>query len=93
MRYITLDFGNVADREGLHWLLFSEMHFPEHYGANLDALWDCLSEISRETTLDLVNLKQLKTTLGSYADKFLITLEQATASNPKLHIIQEEEAV
>ncbi len=90
MRYITLDFEGIADREGLHWLLLSEMHLPEYYGANLDALWDCLMEISQATTLELLHVGRLKDTLGSYADKFLIALDQASASNPRLFIRREE---
>ncbi len=27
------------------------LHFPDHYGQNLDALWDCLSELDAPTAL------------------------------------------
>ena len=36
-----------ASRAALHELLARELDFPPYYGANLDALNDCLEEIGR----------------------------------------------
>lgn len=92
MRYISLDLAAAADKAGLHWLLQSELDFPAYYGANLDALWDCLLEITEDTTIELTNIDTLKAALGSYTDKFLITLDQAAAVNEHLKLLRVEAA-
>jgi len=39
----TLDLSPVQTKEQLHDLLKDALRLPEHYGKNLDALWDCLT--------------------------------------------------
>ncbi len=36
-----------------HEILAEELHFPEYYGANLDALEDCLGEVCKPTRIVL----------------------------------------
>lgn len=44
MKTITVDFTNCKSHLQIHLLLKETFGFPEHYGKNLDALWDCLWE-------------------------------------------------
>lgn len=37
--------------ENAHGHLREKLHFPEHYGENLDAFFDCLTEITQPTIL------------------------------------------
>lgn len=46
--------GNLIKKEG-HDYLKDVLNFPEYYGKNLDALYDCLCEIGVETEIVLIN--------------------------------------
>ncbi|MGM9636345.1 MAG: barstar family protein, partial [Candidatus Avispirillum sp.] len=41
----TVDFKNAHNYFEIHDALKSGLNFPEYYGANLDALWDCLRDM------------------------------------------------
>ena len=45
MKQITLDGNVLADAEKMHDYLQEMLGFPEHYGKNLDALYDCLTDL------------------------------------------------
>lgn len=38
-------------RDDLMSALARELGFPEHFGGNLDALWDCLTDLTEPTAL------------------------------------------
>ena len=44
MEIITLDCKDIKTAERLHQELAQALHFPDYYGKNLDALFDCLTE-------------------------------------------------
>lgn len=48
MKIIPLDASNFTDKEHSHEYISSALHFPAHYGRNLDALADTLSELPRD---------------------------------------------
>ena len=58
MRKIVLDFeeaflhGLTARRE-IHAYIAEKMDFPEYYGRNLDALYDCLTETAAPVTVGI----------------------------------------
>ena len=51
---ITLDARQMESREQAHRYLREQLQFPEHYGGNLDALYDCLTELT-DTQVRFVN--------------------------------------
>ncbi|NML63845.1 ribonuclease inhibitor [Hymenobacter sp. RP-2-7] len=42
---MTLDLQGVTTKAGLHALFKERLHFPDWYGANWDALFDCIVAI------------------------------------------------
>lgn len=81
MRHIRLDFCKVTDKISLHIYLQEKFDLPKNYGKNLDALWDCLSEISDYTLVELLNIDELYGALGPYSAKFLQTIDDAAQEN------------
>ena len=60
----TVDFGNTYDFDSLQKELKQGFHFPIYYGENLDALWDCLTDLilsgeGRLTVLHFENIERL----------------------------------
>ena len=45
MKKIILDGEQLCDRETAHSYLQIALELPEYYGKNLDALYDCLTEL------------------------------------------------
>lgn len=68
---IILDFKNISSKTELHEYLKQALKLPEHYGNNLDALHDCLSEKRKDLSITVVHFDKLKQALGQYADILL----------------------
>ena len=45
MQEITLCCTGIATKQQLHNALAEALHFPDWYGHNLDALYDCLTDL------------------------------------------------
>ncbi len=59
MRKITLDFRGLPGeaeltRREIHEYIAGKMSFPAYYGHNLDALYDCLTDITEPTAVGIV---------------------------------------
>ena len=52
MKEITIHCAKIASMAELHDTLARELRFPDWYGRNLDALYDCLGEV-RDTEIVL----------------------------------------
>lgn len=89
MRTVILDGGAIPDRETLHRVLAEEMAFPERYGENLDALFDCLTDLPEETTLTVVNGAALEEALGAYAGIFFRVLGDAAEETGRFTVTVE----
>lgn len=50
--------GKLIKRKG-HDYLKEALNFPDYYGKNLDALYDCLCEIGVETEIVLINSEEV----------------------------------
>lgn len=67
---------SIQDKTMLHRYLKQLFDFPEHYGHNLDAMVDLLSEPTKEQRLLIIrNQAQLKQNLGGYYDTFIRALK------------------
>lgn len=86
MRRVILDFKDVSLRYELHLLLKSALGLPDYYGKNLDALYDCLTDIREDTEIELRNTESLHEALGGYAKTALRVLKDAADENGHITI-------
>ena len=86
MRKIILDIEKMRSLPMLHKYLHTALALPEYYGANLDALYDCLTEIAEPTELVVPKKVSQEDYLGWYGEQFLQMLQDAAAANEALKI-------
>ena len=85
MREVIIDGNEIKDREALHAAHREGLDFPDYYGNNLDALYDCLSDIFGETKITVKNYPALRESLGKYAKAYRRAVCDAVARNEYLH--------
>ena len=78
MKTIIIDCAQIRDRRQMHEILARELEFPQWYGHNLDALYDCLTQIGTPTHLRLENWDPL----ADWARGFSDTLCDAALDSP-----------
>ena len=78
----VLDASRMREKEAAHAYLRQMLSFPEYYGNNLDALYDCLTELD-ETEILFVNLEEAA---QSDFPKLLSVFREAEEENPNLRI-------
>lgn len=82
---ITLDATMLRERLPAHDYLKEALALPDYYGKNLDALYDCLTELD-ETEIQFVNLDAAG---DSYFSRVLSVFQEAREENPRLHLFFE----
>ena len=82
-----IDCTRIHSREDLHAIFREALAFPEWYGDNLDALYDCLTEISETTRLHLVNWADAESRLGPYARAAKRAILEAATQNSNLAVL------
>lgn len=66
MKTVLLDGAQIHTRVEFHEELARQLGFPLWYGKNLDALFDCLTDIQEETWIQIQNTEKLEANLGKY---------------------------
>ena len=79
---VILDCQKLSCRRPAHKYLQEALGFPKYYGKNLDALFDCLTELS-DCTIVLRGKAQLMENGGCGA-RILQVMEDAARANPGL---------
>ncbi len=82
--YALIDGAAIRSRDELHDALARQLSLPDWYGRNLDALYDCLTDLHEDTELRLVHADELFASLGVYADVLQTMLRDACEENPRL---------
>lgn len=86
MRTITLDINRLHFVPALHKYLRSVLALPVYYGANLDALYDCLTEIVEPTQIIVPANVTDNEKLGWYGEQLLQVLRDAAEENENLQV-------
>ena len=74
----TVDFKDVRRYEEIHEALKDGLAFPDYYGGNLDALWDCLTDfIDNNDVIILKNYQFVEKAGEEYAEKILRVFARA----------------
>lgn len=87
MKHITIECSEIDSREALHAAFQQMLSFPAYYGKNLDALHDCLTEISEPTELSFVGFEQLEGDFQRYFRKMLWVIMIACTENKNLRFV------
>ena len=80
---VIINCENLLHRKQAHEYLAQMLDFPEYYGKNLDALFDCLTELS-DCTIVLTGEEALSQ--DSYGARVLKVIENAAQSNLALKL-------
>ena len=84
MEEIIIDCTQIHTREDLHQIFRETLAFPTWYGSNLDALYDCLTEISGKVRL--LNWEAAEARLGAYGEKAKKVIATAALHNTALDL-------
>lgn len=85
MRRIVLDIANIETVEAMHIYLQYRLGFPAHYGRNLDALHDMLTDVWEDLTI-VVRAEGIRGENALYLPRLLRVLEEAAQENVHLTI-------
>ena len=86
MKYALIDGNVIASMEEIHCTLSEQLAFPDWYGSNLDALHDCLTDLSEETVIAVLHGESLSEVLGIGYVRLCRVLSDAAEENPYLTI-------
>ena len=84
MKEIIIDCSQVKKAEDLHRLFRESLCFPDHYGNNLDALYDCLTDCC--ANVRLLNWDTAEANLGIYGKKAKKVIAAAALHNSALDL-------
>ena len=79
-----IDCSTIRTKEDLHRLFRETLSFPECYGNNLDALYDCLTECTG--TVRLMDWDTAENYLGAYGKKAKKVIATAALHNTALDL-------
>ena len=80
---VILNCALLTERSSAHAYLKEQFSFPEYYGCNLDALYDCLTERRTDYTLILKGWDPTRPWAAGFASVFA----DAQADNPHLTVL------
>lgn len=75
-KYI-IDFTNAEHYLDMHQTIRQALDWPDYYGCNWDAFWDCLTNmLGRPVHIEIIGLEVIKQKFGDTADKMLQLLKE-----------------
>ena len=77
---------DIATRDDVHAALAAGLRFPDYYGGSLNALDDCLGDVSRPSLVRMVRERGEDLPVGDYLDKVCVCLMRAARENPAFDV-------
>ena len=73
----TIDFSGVEHYLEMHYVIKTSLDFPDYYGCNWDAFWDCLTDMYGEPMcIEIKGLDVIKQKFGDSADMIVDILKE-----------------
>ena len=66
MKTYTIDLKDIFNADELHRAIRKTLPVPTHYGNNLDALYDVLTDWTEEVTVEFLNMDEAVVTMPKY---------------------------
>lgn len=82
---VFLNGNDITNREQLHDALSEALELPEWYGRSLDALYDCLTDLSVPTTIHVEHWLQ-----EDYLQRALTVIQDAAEENELIQVRLED---
>ena len=80
-----VDFNEVKYYIEIHEVLKRDLDFPDYYGRNWDAFWDCLNDMYGDPIhIEIVGLEVIERKFGDAASKMLEILKRFKHFNDDL---------
>lgn len=86
MRKIILDLRNVKTQDDVHAYISRCFAFPAYYGRNLDALYDCLTDIGEDTCVGFFEPEE-ENEIRPYLQRVKRVLRDAENENLHLAVV------
>ncbi len=84
---IYLDGTKMTDKSLLHAHLKSQFGLSDHYGENLDALWDELGDLKRPLEICFEHADEAIDQLGDYGLSFMALLRDLEQSDEQVRLL------
>ena len=81
-----IDLSNVTTKSELHDILAKELSLPEHYGHNLDALYDVLTETTETWNIIIYNTSAMEQENPDYLNRLKKLTSRAQKESGNLKI-------
>ena len=86
MKTIIIDGNEIISMSDIHRIFAEELDFPEWYGKNLDALYDCLGDVTEELEIVVENKSELEENLGISFERLCRLLEDISEENDSIEV-------
>lgn len=88
MNHITLNFAGIKTLWELHEYFRTAFQLPDHYGRNMDALWDCLYySFEFPTTIALKNVSAIPTEMQETVEVMLELFDDLQREDEKVTVL------
>lgn len=87
-RKIQIDLSRCNDLRELHQLLKTKFGFPDYYGENWSALWDCLDglfEEDGEIAIEIYGYHEMSDEMQKGCEPMLRIFDRASKTMPNVH--------
>lgn len=85
MKIITVDFAGCKYLGEIHLILKRKFGFPDYYGENLDALWDCMRYYCEERLhIYIKGTSTLPELFSDYLSKMMTVFNRVHEESPNI---------